>query len=343
MNSKNSASRDNLKMKKQMANVSESRDTLRIKSVKHLGFILGIPIHTLLKLTDDSQKYYREFERDVKGKKRTLVEATGLLKSLQRRILDGLLERLPQFPRSYGGIKGRTIKDNAKIHAKSKFIVKLDIRDFYPSIHNTKVYKFFIKQKCSPDVARILTSLTTYKYFLPLGTSTSPMLADQIIRTIDKRIDGLAKNAGLKYSRYVDDLTLSGNFPLERISRTTIKLLRESGFKAKKEKLIFYGPANDKTERIITGVRIRGGIISAPLGYIKSLEEELKEAIYQSRRNILTRHFKMREHYKGKINYIKWLDPDLGFQLEKLYRKVKWRHIEWAEEKENLVLAEESL
>jgi RNA-directed DNA polymerase len=260
-----------------------------------------------------------------------LVEATGLLKTVQRRLLDNLLFRIPRSASSFGQAKGRTIKDNAKVHARSKHIVKLDIKDFYPSIHSTKVYDFFTKkQECTPDVAHILTALTTYNYALPLGTSTSPMLADLIVGPIDVRINGMASRLGLKYTRYVDDLTLSGNFPLDRMTRTVIKVLKQSGFKTKKEKLIFYKPIQIGEERVITGVRITDGRISAPLNYIGALEAELKAAIYQSRRNTVEGEFESREHYRGKIGYVKWLDDELGQRLFKLYRKVKWRHLGWA-------------
>jgi RNA-directed DNA polymerase len=271
----------------------------------------------------------------VKGKNRLLVEATGLLKTVQRRILDDLLLRIRPFESSFGLATGRTIKDNAKIHAKSKYIVKLDVKDFYPSIHRKTVYKFFTKQqRCSPDVAHILTTLTTRNHSLPLGTSTSPMLADQIVRPIDVRINGMANKAALKYTRYIDDITLSGNFPLERMSKTVMKVLKQSGFKTKKDKLIYYKPFEIGQERVITGVRVTDGRISAPLDYVSALESELKDAIYQNKRKTPTGEFQSHEHYRGKITYIKWLDPKLGERLLKLYRKVKWRHLEWAARKQ---------
>jgi RNA-directed DNA polymerase len=278
MNSNNCASPTS--SQKRLNNEGDSHKTLRIRYVKHLGIILGISIDALVELAAKSQQYYRRFSREVKGKNRSLVEATGPLKTVQRRILDDLLLRLSPFPNSFGPGKGRTIKDNAKVHARSKYIVKLDIKDFYPGIHSTKVYRFFIGQECSPDIARILTALTTYDYSLPLGTSTSPMLADQIVRPIDVRINGMANKAALKYTRYVDDITLSGNFPLERMSRTVTKILRESGFRTKKDKLIYYKPLELGEERVITGVRITDGRISAPLDYVSALETELKKAVY---------------------------------------------------------------
>jgi len=314
-----------------LSNQSESEDvplSLRIRSVKHLSITLGISEDRLMHLAQNSSNYYREFTRDIKGKHRLLVEATGRLKLIQRRILDNILIRIPPFESSFGSIKGRSIKENAFKHVKSKYILKLDIQDFYPSIHNKKIYNYFIEKDCSPDVSHILTHLTTRNYSLPLGTSTSPMLADQVVRKIDVRINGMAKKAGLVYTRYVDDITLSGNFLLDRMREIVFKILKQSGFKIKKNKLIYYTPENEE-ERIVAGVSIQEGMVSAPLNYVKELEEQLKNAIYQSRREYPQGDIFTGEHYRGKIGYVRWLNPKLGEKLFKLHRKVKWKHLEW--------------
>jgi RNA-directed DNA polymerase len=298
--------------------------------LKSLSLALGLTLEELRKLSNNPNDYYREFDIKVRGKNRHLVEAAGKLKKVQRRILDELLRRLPRQECSFGASKGRTIKDNARIHAKSRYMVKLDIKDFYPNIRSQWVYEFFMKQNCSPDVAHILTALTTRNHALPLGTATSPMLADQIVQSIDNRINGMAKRTCLKYTRYVDDITLSGDFPLERIARTAIKVLRQAGFKVKREKLVLYRALEQGEERIVTGVSIRDGKISAPVYYMGTLEKELKDAVVESKKSVPEGNFMPSEHYRGKIGYVQWLDPPVGKKLMRFYRRVKWKHLEWA-------------
>ena len=310
--------------------MSSEERTLRLRSLKNLALAMGLTLEELWELSRNPNAYYREFDMEVRGKKRHLVEAIGRLKKVQRRILDELLQRLPRQDCSFGVSKGRSIKDNARVHAKSKYLVKLDIKDFYPSLRSQWVYDFFISQDCSPDVAHILTALTTRNHSVPLGTATSPMLADQIVRPIDTRISGMARRACLKYTRYVDDMTLSGVFPLERIARTATKVLRQAGFKVKREKLVFYRALIQGEERIVTGVSIRDGKISAPVDYMGTLERELKDAIIESRKSVPKGNYMPREHYRGKIGYVQWLDPPVGKKLMRLYRRVKWKHLEWA-------------
>ena len=304
-------------------------NTLRIRTLSHLASQLGINEKRLVDVAENAEDYYHDFKKNVKGKPRKLVMSKNPLAMLQRRLLDRILLRLPGSDYAYGAIKGKSILGNAKKHANSLFIAKFDVKAFYPSVHYQKVYDFFLDQECTPDVSRILTLLTTRKYSLPLGTSTSPMLADQIVRSIDKRICGMAAKAHLKYTRYVDDITISGNYPVEQFTDLVIKIIRQSGFKIKQSKLELYGP-NDGKERIICGVRVNNGKVSAPTDYIKSLREELLKAKKQSQHKKISGDFDTRNQYRGRIGYVMWLDRAEGLKLLSLYRKVKWKHLEWS-------------
>lgn len=317
-----------------MESPPEKPQTLRLRRVEHLANQLGIACDKLVEIAGHTEELYRDFDRTVKGKPRHLTMAKPPLGPLQRRILDRVLCRLPASEHAYGAIKGRSIRDNALAHASAPFVAKLDIRDFYPSIRFQKVYAFFIAQDCSPDVARILTCLTTRKYSLPLGTSTSPFLADQIVCPIDIRIGGLAGRHRLTYTRYVDDITLSGRFDLTKLADQVMLIIRQSGFRIKRSKLEIYRPGDGK-ERIITGARVEDGKVSAPSSYIAMLQEELTEAWQQSLRSDVSGTFETRDQYRGKIGYVMWLDQKAGMKLLRLYRRVKWSHLEWAQRQQH--------
>ena len=301
---------------------------LRIQRIEHLAIQLGVSREHLLDCADQAESLYRDFDRNVKGKLRHLTEAKPVLATLQRCILDRVLVKLPVSDHAFGAIKGRSIRDNASAHAAAPFIAKLDIRDFYPSIRYQKVYDFFMTQGCSPDVSRVLTKLSTRKYSLPLGTSTSPFLADQIVSPIDKRIGGLARAKGLRYTRYVDDVTISGRFDLEHFSDQIIQVIRQAGFAIKRSKIEFYRP-DDGKERIITGVRVQDGKVSAPLNYIELLRQELFLAKEASQHKRVDRYFDSPDQFQGRIGYVTWLDPKAGRQLLRIYRRVNWRHLEY--------------
>ncbi len=312
-----------------MDQLDDGSNSLRIRRISHLANQIGLPADRLAAISEQTQSYYHEFDKVVKGKLRHLIMALEPLATVQRRVLDRILCRLTVSQHAYGAIKGRGIRDNALVHAKSHHIAKLDIKDFYPSIRYQKIYDLFIREECTPDVSRMLTQLTTWKHALPLGTATSPFLADQIVCAVDGRIAGIARNHGLKYTRYVDDITISGDFDLERIANLIIRILRQAGFGVKRSKLEIYQPGDEK-EHIVTGVRVDGGRLSVPQAYIAELGNDLVEARKQSLRRQPKRDFMPRQHYRGRIGYVLWLDPPVGQRLLGLYRKVKWRHLEWA-------------
>jgi len=269
-----------------MSPKADTPSTLRIRTVPHLANQLGIHPELLVEIAEQASELYTEFDREIKGKQRHLVMAVESLAPVQRRILDNVLCRLPVSKHAYGAIKGRGIRKNAIAHFNAAFLMKLDIRDFYPSIRYQRIYDFFIGQECSPDVARILTLLTTRKHSLPLGVSTSPFLADQIVRPVDKRISGLAKANKLNYTRYVDDIAISGRFDLGEIADIVFQIIKQAGFRIKRSKLEMYRP-DDGKERVITGVRVENGRISA---------------------------------------------RQAGLKLLRIYRRVKWRHLAWAQQ-----------
>lgn len=302
---------------------------LRIRSINHLADQLGFAADNLLEIAEQASDYYHDFDRDVKGKQRHLTMAKPPLAVLQRRILDRILCRLPVSEHAFGAIKGRSIRDNAIRHAAAPYVAKLDIRSFYPSIRYKKVYDLFIRLNCSPDVARAMTQLTTRKHSLPLGTSTSPFLADQIVCGIDQRIGGLARKHRLTYTRYVDDVTLSGKFDLAAVTDQIINIIQQAGFAIKRSKLELYRP-DDGKERIITGVKVESGQVFAPSTYIQLLRQELIRACKASLHEHVEEVFETRDQYRGRIGYVAWLDPAAGMKLLKLYRKVKWRHLEHA-------------
>ena len=110
--------------------------------------------------------------------------------------------------------KGKSIITNAKIHKNKKYIVNIDLKDFFHTIHFGRVKGFFEKNsfyKLPSDVATIIAQLTCYHGRLPQGAPTSPVISNLICQVFDYRVLGIAKKYRLDYTRYADDLTFSTN------------------------------------------------------------------------------------------------------------------------------------
>lgn len=170
------------------------------------------------------------------GGTRTLSAPHQTLGQAQRWIFNNILKRLGVDDTVHGFVPGRSIVSNASPHAGRAVLVNLDLADFFPSVHFVRVRSVFARLGYSGAVATLLALLSTEcprrevrydgkTYFvatgprgLPQGACTSPALANQVARRLDRRLAGLARKMNLVYTRYADDLTFSSAEPMnERI------------------------------------------------------------------------------------------------------------------------------
>ena len=240
----------------------------------------------LLKITDDNflkQEFLaKQFSPyiDRKGKPRLIEPPTYDVKMIQRRI-KRLLYQI-EFPDNiFSGIPKRSYAQNAAYHAKHpiKSMYKIDLRGFFPSISRNSVYKFFLsKMQCSPDIAEILTNLTTVDIekansinleqihlflkskkvkctnHLISGAPTSQILSYLVNQDMFNELQTLSDANHIKMSIYVDDITFSGNCHISnRFRRKVLEIIKKYNYKISAEKTKFYTKDYPKT---VTGVII---------------------------------------------------------------------------------------
>lgn len=126
-------------------------------------------------------------------------------------------------PSSYvmGFTPGRSIITNAELHKNSDYVFNIDLKDFFPSINKSRVWvcltlpPFNLNSKVADVIAGLCTMKedegSDIRYVLPQGAPTSPMLTNIVCRKLDRRLAGLANKFNLRYSRYADDITFSGD------------------------------------------------------------------------------------------------------------------------------------
>ena len=177
-------------------------------------------IYTLYKAPAASK--YTTFDIPKKnGGVRTIHAPVGKLKIYQTVLAKLLYECAdeldavsPRKPLSHGFRRGRSIVSNATQHKNRRFVLNLDLEDFFPTFHFGRVRGFFIKDRgfaLKPGCATILAQLACFQGSLPQGSPCSPIIADLIAHVLDLRLVRLAKQCRVTYSRYADDLTFSTN------------------------------------------------------------------------------------------------------------------------------------
>lgn len=196
-----------------------------IQSRNELADCLSIPrsklTHILYVKKPDS--YYTTFEIPKRnGETRTICAPSGDLKILQAKLSNilwlyqkSIWEEKGIKPNvSHAFEKEKSIITNARIHRNKRFVLNLDLENFFDCFHFGRVQGYFEKNnyfKLPHDVAVILAQLTCYQGRLPQGAPSSPIITNLICQSLDTYLLRVAKKYKLDYTRYADDLTFSTN------------------------------------------------------------------------------------------------------------------------------------
>lgn len=161
----------------------------------------------------------------------------------------------------FGGIRKRSILDNAEHHHGATLLVTIDVKQCFPSITNRHIYSVWAELLgCSPPVAALLTRLATLERHLPQGAATSPLLANLFIWMIDQPIREACETLGVAYSTWIDDLAFSGDLARD-IIQIAARILASHGLRISRDKVNIMGP---RSEKLITGTRLGAKGIRAP-------------------------------------------------------------------------------
>ncbi len=258
-------------------------------------------------------------------KVRKVISTRPPLRDVQRKFYRWvLLPNLARSQHSHGGVPGRSIRTNALAHVGQNFVYTTDVSDFFPSIHYERVRAMFVRLGCAESVAALCTRLCTYNARLEQGLVTSPILADQMMTSVDQQIGKACQELDLIYTRYVDDISISGPFNFERsgIPGLVRRILRCNGFKAKEEKEQF-GSFSDGTT--VTKLRILGNRLDVQGSYITELERQLRDhAHLGDGKWRFTGPYYTQDQLWGRVEYVCWVNPKRRGQLYGLLNKIKW-------------------
>ncbi|HUT60260.1 MAG TPA: reverse transcriptase family protein [Phycisphaerae bacterium] len=255
---------------------------LNIRDIGHICRLLGTNRKELAGICAGPERYYKQETRLIKGKPRPIATPHGRLRDILDK-LKTLLNRIELPEYFYGGVPRKSHITNAAQHTHRPSQLKLDLKDFFPSVSHHRVYQVFAQRLgCTADVARILTQLTTLNGCLPQGSPTSTVLANLAIEDLGKRFKGLADAHNSKYTQFVDDGNLTGPKHLVRLKGLAAKMVRQEGFAVNTKKLQAIGAEG---EQVVTGVRVNNqiDIPSAKLAELKRCVEQLVSEIRSGR------------------------------------------------------------
>jgi RNA-directed DNA polymerase len=144
--------------------------------------------------------------REIRAPRSTLYRMQASLNQI-------LQDAYSPKPAAHGFVRGRSVVTNAGPHVGRRYVLNVDVEDFFPSINFGRVRGLFMARpfQCPPDVATLLAAICCSGGSLPIGSPTSPVVANMICVRLDSELQTLARRNGSWYSRYADDLTFSTN------------------------------------------------------------------------------------------------------------------------------------
>jgi hypothetical protein len=286
-----------------------------------------------------------------------LIEAPkSRLKEIQRRILDEILEKIPAHAAVHGFVKGHSIKTFAAPHTSKRVVLRMDLRDFFPSYMRARIQAMFSTIGYPESVADLLGGLCTtitprdiwtraafgedplhlwesrwqtqavyFQPHLPQGAPTSPALANLCAYRLDCRLAGLAEAAGATYTRYADDLAFSGDEDFAkrvlRFSLHVAAIALEEGLKVHHRKT--------RIMRQGTCQHLAGIVINQHINIRRTDFDRLKAVLTNCVRlgpagQNRDAHPEFRLHLEGRIGFVEMINPARGKRLRAIFDKIHW-------------------
>jgi RNA-directed DNA polymerase len=169
-------------------------------------------LHALYRAHESTR--YHQFEIAKRtGGMRQISAPRGLVRDLQTELAPQLQKIHTRHPSAHGFLEKQCVVTNAAPHVGRRWVLNVDLADFFPSINFGRVRGLFMAPpfQMGPKAAAVMAQICTHRNGLPQGAPTSPVLSNFIAAALDRRLTRLAREHKCTYSRYADDLTFSSD------------------------------------------------------------------------------------------------------------------------------------
>lgn len=281
-----------------------------IYNPSHLSALVGYKKEYLKKAALHTSYFYRNFEITKKnGKKRPIAEPLPSLKEIQIWILENILEKVEVSPFAKAYKPKTSLIENLKFHKNQPKVFTLDLENFFPSIKIKWVEKVFLELGYSKMVSNLLAKLCTKDSALPQGAPTSPYLSNLIFKEADAIISEFCKQRKIKYTRYADNLSFSGDFDENEVLDKVTETIKTLHLRINESKTKLMTPDMRQT---VTGI-----VVNDKPQVVFTKRNELRQAMYYIMKFGFEEHRVYKEinqanyleHLLGKINFVLQINP----------------------------------
>lgn len=180
----------------------------------------GLPLSLLERYADTASKRYRTYTIEKRnGDPRTIEHPSREIKAIQRWLIRALIRNMPVHEAATAYSKGASIRKNAERHVRSRYTVRLDFEDFFPSFRGGNVVAYLEKTHNDPNMVLSPDDLAFFRRIvcrhdaLTIGAPTSPGLTNAMMFDFDTGMADWCAARNLIYTRYADDLFISALGP----------------------------------------------------------------------------------------------------------------------------------
>lgn len=190
--------------------------------IKTVSASVGITTASARRIAASASHRYKIYTIPKKnGGVRTVAQPAREVKALQRALVEELQKYLPVHDCAMAYVRGRSIKDNALIHAQARYLLKLDLCEFFPSITDDALYAHFsahLPNEYSEVEIKFLLDLTLWvnesgRRGLCIGAPSSPLLSNSVMFEFDSLVAEMCRDLSVQYTRYSDDICFSCEVP----------------------------------------------------------------------------------------------------------------------------------
>ncbi len=300
-----------------------------LDNITHIAGALGCELSFVQFVLDYPASFYHQLcvPRKRRSEPRIVYEVNDDLKNLHTNILTCIAAKV-KFPVYVQGfVSKRPIVTNASLHLGHKYVLNLDIKDFFDSIKIKKVASVFEELGCNHEVAFIFAQLCTLNGCLVQGANTSPILANLVCIELDKELVLICQEYDCVYSRYADDITFSG----EKVptKKSISQCLEKYDFKLNPDK--WKWQCRGKAQ-YVTGLTVFDEEIPR---LPKQMKRHLRQELYYAYKHGLPEHLEKSGIQDSRGTYINKIDgliafmysvePNRAYQFDTIWQRIRAR------------------
>jgi RNA-directed DNA polymerase len=344
--------------------LSRNRDVEPILTLAHLAQLTNVELGFLRAVVARQVHPYFNFsiEKRDKSGSREISIPTRRLRYVQRFLHENVLKRLRYSNCSYSYAKDASMTACARQHLESRWLVKLDIRNFFGSVPEWSVYDIFrdlgfgeliafeIARICTyppPSSRRRLSTVIPRKQYdaisqyqvkqydagvLPMGAPSSPLLSERYLLKFDAEAAAIAQEYHVTFTRYADDLFFSASHAdFNRNSATILvtrirRLLKSYELTLNDEKVRIIPPGSRK---IVLGLCVNDSVLRLPHEFKARMRRHYHYlTLYGVSEHYRRRRFysalALKRHLLGKIAFATSVEPEYGEDLRRKHLAIRW-------------------